>query len=115
VKLKLDKLFSTPQTLAPTGTQQSDAAPMEATAIDATTFVSAGDGTAGIILPPVLDAWPGRIVTVFNSGSGTLKVYPPTSAAINAGLTNAAASVATKTYAIFQAISATQYGALGTA
>ena len=64
-----------PTSLAALGSSQTDAAVVAAGFIRAT----AADGTKGVILPA---ANPGESVTIVNDSASTLKVYPPSNAAI---------------------------------
>ena len=83
----------------------------DATAVTASyATVASADGTKGVILPAVLEGE----VTIFNNSGSTLKVWPPTGAAIavpGTGLGTANAAYSHTTYAVvtYRAISATQW------
>lgn len=78
--------------LASAGSTQSDAALITGTA--PVVNISGGDGTKGAILPP--SSRTGTEITIYNSGAGALKVYPPSGGTINGGAANASISVAAK-------------------
>ena len=74
-------------------------------------IVTAADGTKGVILPA---AQPGDFVTFFNNAASTLKVYPPSGAAIavngtGLGSANAAFSHLTYKTATYTCYSSTQW------
>lgn len=109
--------FSAGQALAVGGSVNTAAASAGSTQADATTIgasniiVTGADGTKGVILPALN---PGESVEVFNSAGSTLKVYPPTGAAITVpgtGLGAANASYAHTTYAqaTYRCLTATQW------
>lgn len=83
----------------------------DATAItSAFAVVASADGTKGVILPAVAEG----TVTIFNNSGSTLKVWPPSGAAIavpGTGLGTANAAYSHTTYAVvsYTAISATQW------
>jgi hypothetical protein len=92
--------------LAATGSVQGDAATVNA----GMNIVTGADGTKGVILA----GQPGDSVVIFNSSASTLKVYPPTSAAIavpGTGLGSANASYAHTTFAVvsYTCLSNTQW------
>lgn len=90
-------------TVAAAGTDNTNA-----TAVTAQyTKVTAGDGTKGVILPvPAI----GVVYAIKNNSASVLKVYPGTSAAINAlTATTGAISMAANTFALFVGDSATQW------
>lgn len=89
-------------TVAAAGSVQGDAA---AIASDIC-VVTGADGTKGAILPPGVA---GMQILVKNNTAAVLKIYPGTSAAVNALSANAAISMASLTCAIFAATSATQW------
>lgn len=79
--------------------------------------VTAADGTKGVILPA---AEVGDSLTVINNSASTLKVYPPTGAAIavpGTGMGSANASYAHTTYAVvkYMCLSATQWAPIKSA
>lgn len=93
--------------VAATGSVQGDAALIGASSV----IVTAADGTKGVILPA---AQPGDEVDIFNNAALTLKVYPPSGAAIavnGTGLGSANASFAHLTFkaATYKCQSATQW------
>lgn len=57
--------------------------------------VTAADGTKGVILPA---ANPGESVTIVNDSGSTLKVYPPSGAAIGVPATSFGSAVANTAY-----------------
>lgn len=83
-----------------------------ATAITASNvIVASADGTKGVVLPA---AMPGDSVTIFNNAGSTLKVYPPSGAAIavpGTGLGTGDASYAHTTYATatYKCLTSTQW------
>lgn len=90
-----------------TGSVQGDAAAISS---DVST-VAGADGTKGVILPA---AQPGDSVVLFNNSASTLKVYPPTGAAITVngtglGSANAAFSHLTFKVATYTCLSSTQW------
>lgn len=94
-------------TVAAAGSAQTDA-----TAIVVSINIATGaDGTKGVILPA---GQVGDEIWIFNSSASTLKVYPPTSAAIDVtgtglGTVNAAHSLLTFKCALYKCQSATQW------
>lgn len=93
--------------IAAAGSVQGDGT---AVATDAA-IVTAADGTKGVTLPA---AQPGDSVTLFNNSGSTLKVYPPTGAAIavpgtGVGSANAAFSQLTYKTVTYLCISSTQW------
>ena len=80
-----------PTSLAATGSTQTDAALVGAGFVQ----VTAADGTKGVILPA---ANPGESVTIVNNAGSTLKVYPPTGAAIGVPGTSFSAATANAAY-----------------
>ena len=90
------------------GSAQTDATTVNAS----NSVVASADGTKGVILPAV--SHPGESVTIFNNSASTLKVYPPSGAAIavpGTGLGSANASYAHTTYAacIYTCLTSTQW------
>lgn len=85
--------------LTPAGTAQSDATQIQAVFSPAM-IVAAGDGTAGLVLPP---ASKGRAFVIKNTGGTGLKVYPYGVDVINALSPSAAITMATVTSAWFVA------------
>jgi hypothetical protein len=88
------------------GSAQSDAAPLTASM----SIVASADGTKGVILQGQV----GDEVWVFNNSASTLKVYPPTGAAISVagtglGTGNAAFSQLTYKTTIYKCITSTQW------
>ena len=81
------------------GTVQADAAQIPIKSSPAL-IVAAGDNTVGIKLPP---ASKGQLFFVKNTGAGSLKVWPSSGDAVNAGGTDNAYSMATVTSALFAA------------
>lgn len=95
---------------AAAGSSQTDATLIPTS----TNIVTAADGTKGVILPA---CQPGESVIIFNNSGSTLKVYPPTGAAISVGGTglgsaNAAFSQLTYKTARYQCQSSTQWFSL---
>lgn len=93
--------------VAATGSTQTDAALVTSDVA----IVTAADGTKGVILPA---AQPGDSVELFNNTASTLKVYPPTGAAITVngtgtGSANAAFSHLTFKVARYTCLSSTQW------
>ena len=90
-----------------TGSVQGDAALLGASM----TVVASADGTKGVILPAGQagdEAW------VFNNAASTLKVYPPTGAAISVsgtglGSANTAFSHLTFKVSLYKCLSSTQW------
>ncbi len=100
-------------TVAATGSSAADAALVQFS----NGIVTAADGTKGVILPA---SQPGESVELFNNSGSTLKVYPPTGAAIvvngtGLGTANAAFSQTTYKDTIYKCISATQWFAVTSA
>lgn len=99
--------------LAAAGSAQSDA-----TLIKASLCVATGaDGTKGVILPLVQ---PGDSVLIFNNSASTLKVYPPTGAAIavpgtGQGSANSAYSQVTYSTTQYTCVSSTQWETISSA
>lgn len=99
--------------LAATGSVQGDAA----TVLVSMTIVTAADGTKGVILP---GGALGDEIWLFNSSASTLKVYPPTGAAISVagtglGSANAAFSQLTQKATLYKCQSSTQWFAMTSA
>ena len=99
--------------LAATGTVQGDAALVKAS----TTIVTAADGNTGVILPA---SKAGEWCTLFNNSGSTLKVYPPTGAAISVagtglGSANTAFSQLTYKSTMYICQSSTQWFAITSA
>jgi hypothetical protein len=95
------------QALAATGSTQGNAALIGASSV----IVTAADGTKGVILPAGM---PGDEVDVINNSGSTLKVYPPSGAAIvvpasGMGSANAAYSQTTYSCCTYKCFSATQW------
>lgn len=96
-------------TLAAAGSLQGDAAAIASQV----TFVTASDGTKGVILPTAVE---GDMRIVYNTVAATLKVYPGSSDDINDGSANAAIVLPAKQAGIFIAVDATTwlyFGGLG--
>lgn len=94
-------------TVAAAGSTQGTAT----TIVASLTIVTAADGTKGVILPA---ASVGDEYWIENNSGSTLKVYPPTGAAIavpGTGLGSANAAYSQTTYAVcvYKAISSTQW------
>lgn len=88
------------------GSAQGDAAPLTASM----SVVASADGTKGVIL----QGQAGDEVWVFNNSASTLKVYPPTGAAIavvgtGLGTGNAAFSQLTYKTTIYKCLTSTQW------
>lgn len=95
------------------GSAQSDAATLTASL----SVVASADGTKGVILPAVEV---GSSCTVFNNAGSTLKVYPPTGAAISVagtglGSANAAFSQLTYKCTTYICVTSTQWLAVTSA
>jgi len=93
--------------LAATGSAQGDAALVQS----CVTIVTAADGTTGVILPA---SQVGDECWIFNNAGSTLKVYPPSGAAITVagtglGSANSAFSHLTYKCAIYKCQSSTQW------
>lgn len=89
------------------GSAQSDAAPLTSSL----SVVTAADGTKGVILPA---GQVGDAVTIFNNSASTLKVYPPSGAAIavvgtGVGSANSAHSALTYKTVTYICFSSTQW------
>jgi hypothetical protein len=100
-------------TLAAAGSSQTDATLV----LVSMTIVTAADGTKGVILPA---GSLGDEIWLFNSSGSTLKVYPPTSAAISVagtglGTVNAAFSQLTQKCTLYKCQSSTQWFAVTSA
>ncbi len=94
-----------PVSLAAAGSAQGDAGAIAGSLV----VVTASDGTKGVRLPAITV---GARVEVYNSvASQGLKVYPATGGNINGGSTNAAITMAGKTFARFVAVDATTWAA----
>lgn len=94
-------------TVAAAGSAQGDATLVTASL----TIVTAADGTKGVILPA---GQVGDELWIQNNAGSTLKVYPPTGAAINVtgtglGTGNAAHSLLTYKCGIYKCVSTTQW------
>jgi hypothetical protein len=99
-------------TVAATGSAQGDAAAVGSSLC----VVTAADGTKGVILGGDL----GDEYTIVNNSASTLKVYPPTSAAIvvpGTGMGSANTAYSHTTYAVckYQRLTATQYSVIKSA
>lgn len=99
--------------LAALGSVQGDAALVGASI----TIVTAADGTKGVILPA---GAVGDEIWLFNNAASTLKVYPPTGAAISVagtglGSANAAFSQLTQKCTLYKCQSTTQWFAITSA
>jgi predicted RecA/RadA family phage recombinase len=90
-------------TVAATGSTVSDAAALSG----GFNSVTAGDATKGVVLPTAPAA--GTVVRVKNAAAAVLKVYPDTSATINAIGSHGPISMAAQTTADFTADSTTQW------
>lgn len=82
---------------AATGANQGNAAALD-TASSIITVTDA-DGTKGVVLPA---GETGDTLFIYNSGTGSLKVYPASGDTINGAAANAEFVVPTKTLALFQ-------------
>lgn len=94
-------------TLAAVGSTAADAA-LVTTSVS---IITGANATTGVILPAV---GPGETCTLFNNSASTLKVWPPTGAAITVvgtglGTANAAFSQLTYKTVIFTCQSSTQW------
>lgn len=94
-------------TLAAAGSVQGDAAAI----VKKVTFVTASDGTKGVVLPA---ASAGLVYEVYNTVAANLKIYPASGDDINDGTTNAAISIDDKTFARFVAVDSTTWAAIYT-
>lgn len=99
--------------LAALGSAQGDAAPV----LVSVTIVTAADGTKGVILPAGAI---GDEIWLFNSSASTLKVYPPSGAAISVagtglGSANSAFSQLTQKCTLYKCQSSTQWFAITSA
>lgn len=108
-----DAINGTTGTVAATGSTNANAALI---GFD-TGIVTAADGTKGVILPA---GQSGDMVEFFNNAGSTLKVYPPSGAAISVagtglGSADAAFSHLTYKYATYRCYSSTQWFANVTA
>jgi len=97
----LTGLARTEGTVTAAGSTQGDAQSFTADAV----VVSGADGTKGIILPDR----EGAIIAVWNSSASTLKVYPPSGAAIETNATNAADLLVGTSSRSYKRVSATQW------
>ena len=98
-------LGGTTATVAAAGSAQGDATAIKASNV----IVTGADGTVGVILPAGYGS-----VTIFNNAGSTLKVYPPSGAAIavpgsGAGTQNAAYSHTTYAVVTYTRYSSTQW------
>lgn len=73
-----------PAAVTATGTAQGDAATLT---VESRVLEVSGTGTDGVVFPQVAD---GTVVTLINSGSGNVKVYPAGTNTINGGAQSAA-------------------------
>lgn len=95
-------------TVAATGSVQGDAASLT----NETTYVSAADGTKGVVLPA---ATAGKRRYVYNThATSGLKIYPASGDDINDGSADAAVTIEGKTLAIFHALDSDTWAALYT-
>ena len=98
-----------PAAVAAAGSAQGDAGALS----DGMNYVSAADGTKGVVLPT---GTPGRQVRVYNlHASNGLKVYPHSGGDINDGTGDAAVTIEGKTLAIFECVDGTTWAAIYTA
>jgi hypothetical protein len=98
-----------PSTVAAAGSAQGDAGALA----DGLNYVSAADGTKGVVLPT---GFPGRKVRVYNlHASNGLKVYPHSGGDINDGTGDAAVTIEGKTLAVFECVDGTTWAAIFTA
>lgn len=98
-----------PSTVAAAGSAQGDAGSLA----DGLNYVSAADGTKGVVLPT---GFPGRTVRVYNlHASNGLKVYPHSGGDINDGTQDAAVTTEGKTLAVFECVDGTTWAAIYTA
>lgn len=91
------------QTLAATGSTQTDAAQITGELVK----VTGADATKGVKLPACTDTQ--RLttsITVWNSAAAVLKVYGATGGVINGGSANAATSCAANTVMVFRLFAA---------
>ena len=96
-------------TVAATGSDQGGAASL---ATYQTTYVSAADGTKGVVLPAAVA---GTLRLVYNThASNGLKVYPASGDDINDGTQDAAVTIEGKTLAVFLALDAATWASLFT-
>lgn len=100
-------------TLAAAGSAQTDAALVQVSI----TIVTGADGTKGVILPA---GTLGDEIWLFNNSASTLKVYPPSGAAISVagtglGTADAAFSQLLRKCTLYKCQSATQWFAMTTA
>lgn len=96
-------------TVAAAGSAQGDAAALT----NAVTYVTAADGTKGVVLPA---AAAGTLRLVYNThATNGLKVYPASGDDVNDGTGDAAVTIEGKTLAIFLALDASTWAAIYTA
>ena len=100
--------------VAALGSTQATGAPINASAV----IVTAADGTKGVTLPAT--AGPGESLVIFNNSASTLKVYPPSGAAISVagtglGSANTAFSQLTYKSTTYTCFTATQWIAVTSA
>ncbi len=101
-------ILDTPSTLAGTGTNQGTAAAIA----DQVTFVTAADGTVGVVLP---SAAAGMVRMVYNThATAGMKIYPASGDDINDGTSDAAVTIEGKTLAIFVALDSTTWASIYT-
>lgn len=94
-------------TVAAAGSAQGDAASL---ATYQTTYVSAADGTKGVVLPAAVA---GTLRLVYNThATSGLKVYPASGDDINDGSADAAVTIEGKSLALFLALDAATWGAI---
>jgi hypothetical protein len=98
--------FRNVETLAATGSTQTDAAQI-VSASGALVTVTAADATKGVRLPPITDV--GQEYVVKNVDNAVLKVYGSTGGVINTLSANAAISMAARTVATFTAVNSTTW------
>lgn len=98
-----------PAALTPTGSDETDAAPITAFF----TVVTGADGTLGVILP---DLQPGSALEVYSAtATNGLPIYPPAGQTINGGAGDSPVTIEGKTLAKFRKTSATNWAAQYTA
>ena len=95
------------QSVAATGSDESDAAAIAATA--PLVLVSAADGTTGVILPALSSVPAGSIFIVANTAAAILKVYPNTDDKVFPLADDADVTVAANCVLICVAADATQW------
>ena len=96
-------------TVAAAGSVQGDAGALT----DPVTYVTAADGTKGVVLPAVSA---GLVMVVYSTvATSGLKVYPASGDDINDGSANAAITIEGKSAAIFVGLDSSSWAAIYTA